>query len=114
MPKMFRRCSAVAAVMSMVVAVSPAVAAPVTVDLRVEGPNHTVFEGPVTTDVRTFHFTGSSEEHTCDGTAATGGPSPTPVPVSNGALLTAAEAHSFALAGTWFSFGPSFSMVGDE
>jgi hypothetical protein len=33
---------------------APALAAPVTVDLRIEGPTRTLFEGPVTTDVRAF------------------------------------------------------------
>ena len=34
----------------------PPLAAPVTVDLRVEGPTKTLFEGPVTTDVAPFRF----------------------------------------------------------
>lgn len=33
---------------------APALAAPVTVDLRIEGATRTIFEGPVTTDVRQF------------------------------------------------------------
>ena len=99
-----------------VLLVSPAVAqaAPVTVQLRVEGPTTTVFEGPVTTDVRTFHFTNDATPHVCDGTAATGGTSPVPVPVRNGALLTAAEEHGFALEGSFGSFGASFTKVGGE
>ena len=35
-------------------AAAPALAAPVTVDLRIEGATRTLFEGPVTTDVRQF------------------------------------------------------------
>ena len=35
-------------------AAPPALAAPVTVDLRIEGATRTIFEGPVTTDVRQF------------------------------------------------------------
>ena len=99
-----------------VLLVSPAVAqaAPVTVKLRVEGPTKTVFEGPVTTDVRTFHFTNDATPHTCDGTAATGGTSSVPVPVRNGALLTAAEEHGFALEGSFGQFGASFTKVGGE
>lgn len=99
-----------------VLLVSPAVAqaAPVTVQLRVEGPTTTVFEGPVTTDLRTFHFTNDATPHVCDGTAATGGTSPVPVPVRNGALLTAAEEHGFALEGSFGSFGASFTKVGGE
>ncbi len=104
--------TAVAAVLLL----SPAVAqaAPVTVELRVEGPTKTVFEGPVTTDVRTFHFTNDPTSHVCDGTAATGGTSSVPVPVRNGALLTAAEEHGFALEGSFGQFGATFAKVGDE
>ena len=104
--------TAVAAVLLL----SPAVAqaAPVTVELRVEGPTKTVFEGPVTTDVRTFHFTNDPTSHVCDGTAATGGTSSVPVPVRNGALLTAAEEHGFALEGSFGQFGATFTKVGDE
>ena len=36
----------------LALAAAPALAAPVTVDLRVEGANATLFEGPVTTDTR--------------------------------------------------------------
>src|SRR3954451_18000984 len=61
-------------------AAAPAGAAPVTVDLRIEGPNRTVIEGPVTTDVRAFRFSGDSTAHRCDGTAANQGPSGAPVP----------------------------------
>jgi hypothetical protein len=104
--------TAVAAVLLL----SPAVAqaAPVTVQLRVEGPTRTFFEGPVTTDVRTFHFTNDRTPHVCDGTAATGGTSSVPVPVRNGALLTAAEEHGFALEGSFGQFGATFTKVGDE
>src|SRR5215213_11258732 len=52
-------------------AAAPAGAAPVTVDLRIEGPSRTVFEGPVTTHVRGFRFTGDPSVHRCDGTAIT-------------------------------------------
>src|SRR6476661_6640530 len=40
----------------------------VTVNLRIEGPTKTLFEGPVSTGVRDFRFTGESTGHTCDGT----------------------------------------------
>jgi hypothetical protein len=104
--------AAVAAAVLLVPA--SAQAKPVTVNLRVEGPTATVFEGPVTTDVRDFRFTNDRTPHRCDGTAATGGTSTTPVPVRNGALATAAEQHHFALIGSWSSFGPTFERVGDQ
>jgi hypothetical protein len=93
---------------------APAVAAPVTVDLRIEGPARTLFEGPVTTDVRPFRFTGDID-HTCDGTAATGGTSPVPVPTRGAALAEAAERTPFAIAGTWHpQFGASFTSIAGE
>jgi hypothetical protein len=95
-----------AAGLAVLVLAAPASAAPVTVDLRIEGPNRTVFEGPVTTDVRTFHFTGDAE-HPCDnGTGA----------VTRGAVITAAaDTAPFTTHGSWFDgLGASFSEVGGE
>jgi hypothetical protein len=95
---------------------SPAAAAPVTVDLRIEGATQTLFEGRVTTDVRDFRFTGDPVAHTCDGTAANSGPSAVPVPTRGAALAEAAERTPFAIAGSWNSqFGaPSFTQVAGE
>jgi hypothetical protein len=88
----------------------PAAAAPVTVDLRIEGPSHTLFEGPVTTDVRPFQFSGDPATHQCDGTT-TGGSSPQPVPTRGAAVV----ASAVTITGTWFdAFGPSFSTVAGE
>ena len=94
-----------------------ALAAPVTVDLRIEGPTRTLFEGPVTTDVRTFRYTGDATQHRCDGTAAENqGTSPTPVPTRGAAVAEAAERTPFTIQGQWFdSLGsPSFSEIGGE
>ena len=85
-----------------------------TVNLRIEGPTKTVFEGNVTTDVRSFKFTNAATTYTCDGTEATGGTSSSPVPVRNGALITAAETNGFALLGTFGQYGASFTMAGDQ
>ena len=93
---------------------STAAAAPVTVDLRIEGPTRTLFEGPVTTDVRQFRFTGESTGHTCDGTAAIGGPSPTPVPTRGAVVAQAAETTPFTIAGTFGQFGASFTSIAGE
>jgi hypothetical protein len=111
-----RHRSVLSAAVAAAVLLVPAIAQarPVTVNLRVEGPTATVFEGRVTTDVRTFRFTDDPTPHRCDGTASTGGMSATPVPVRNGALVTAAEQHGFALLGSWSSFGPSFDRIGDQ
>lgn len=84
-------------------------AAPVTVNLRVEGPTQTLFEGPVTTDIRDWQFTAGSDTtpHQCDGTAAaTGGSSPTPVATGGAALMAA----GLTTAGSWIS-GLGFSLT---
>jgi len=93
---------------------APAVAAPVTVDLRIEGPTQTLFEGPVTTDVRPFAFTGDPTSHQCDGTT-TGGTSPQPVPTRGAAIVAASLAAPFSIAGTWHAqFGASFTQIAGE
>jgi hypothetical protein len=92
---------------------APAAASPVTVDLRIEGPTRTLFEGPVTTDVRPFHFTGGPG-YTCDGTAPFG--TAAAPAVTRGAAFTAAEeAAPFTAAGTWHAmYGPSFTQIAGE
>lgn len=61
-----------------------ALAAPVTVQLRVEGATATIYEGPVTTDAKTVAKNGG---HRCDGTAAAnGGTNPMPGPTALTAL----------------------------
>ena len=102
---------------ALLIAAPSALAAPVTVDLRIEGPTRTLFEGPVTTDVRTFRFTGDATQHRCDGTAAENqGTSATPVPTRGAAVAEAAERTPFTIRGQWFdSLGsPSFNEIGGE
>jgi hypothetical protein len=112
---MRRRSLGLAAVIAAVAA-TPALAAPVTVNLRIEGPTRTLFEGPVTTDVRPFQFTGDPVSHVCDGTAANQGPNATPVPTRGAAVAAAAAQTPFAIAGSWFdSLGsPSFDQIAGE
>jgi hypothetical protein len=82
---------------------APALAAPVTVTLRIEGPTRTLFEGPVTTDARPFHFS-DGVDHDCGGTTA-----------MTGAAVTAATDAGLQTAGTWFNgLGPSFATIGGE
>lgn len=110
---LFRGLSA--ALLSVAVLAPGALAAPVTVDLRVEGPTRTVFEGRVTTDVRPWKFTNESTEHECNGTASTGGPSSVPVPTRASALMDAVYGPTpFSVTGTWYSFGPAISEIGGE
>jgi hypothetical protein len=98
----------------LLAAAAPALAAPVTVDLRIEGPTRTLFEGPVTTDVRTFHFTGDVER-VCDGSPPAGSAT-SPQPTRGAALTAASDAAPFTTAGTWSAtFGsPSFTQIAGE
>jgi hypothetical protein len=91
-------------------------AAPVTVSLRIEGPTRTVYEGPVTTDLRPFTFTDNPTEYPCDATSENNsGEGSTPQVNRGNALDTASEQAGFSLRGEWFTrFGPSFSEVGGE
>jgi hypothetical protein len=95
---------------------APATAAPVTVNLRIEGATRTLFEGPVTTDVRQFQFTGDPASHECDGTVANKGPSATPGPTRGAAVAAAAAQAPFTMTGMWFdSLGsPSFATIAGE
>jgi Domain of unknown function (DUF4430) len=66
-----------AALVALLMLCAPALAAPATVQLRVEGASSTIFEGPVTTDGKTI--TKGPDTLACDGTTATPpqGPGPT-------------------------------------
>jgi hypothetical protein len=99
-----------------VLAAAPAHAAPVTVNLRIEGPTSTIFEGPVTTDVRTFHFTTGADTgpHQCDGTTV-GGTSPGPVPTRAAVVAQASETAPFSTEGTFSSsLGVSFTTIAGQ
>jgi hypothetical protein len=106
------------AVLALLVPASVASAAPVTVNLRIEGPTSTVFEGPVTTDVRPFQFTAGADTapHECDATAVNTGTSPTPLPTRGAAITAAALSAPFSTSGTFSAqFGsPSFDQVGGQ
>lgn len=94
-------------------AASSASAAPVTVDLRVEGPTRTLAEQKVTVDVRPFKFSNSSQTYQCDGTGPSGSTT-TPSPTRNGALAEASERTPFELTGTFGTFGASFERINGE
>src|SRR4051812_20654537 len=102
----------------LLVPASVASAAPVTVNLRVEGPTSTLFEGPVTTDVRPFQFTAGNDTapHECDATAANAGSSPVPVPTRGAAITAASLAAPFTTIGTFSaSLGsPSFDQIAGQ
>ncbi len=87
------------AVLVALVACATAQAAPVTVNLRVEGSSSTIFEGPVTTDGKQIDK--GDGPHSCDGT--NGGANPSPVPTMTAALDDA------PITGGWGgSWNPTF------
>jgi hypothetical protein len=99
----------------LALALAPAAAhAGVPVNLRVEGPTRTVFEGRLTVSVHRFRFTGAKHAHECDGISQ--GTARQPVPTRGAALSLAAERFGFALKGSWSDqFGsPTFTRVGGQ
>ena len=89
-------------------------AAPVVVNVRVEGLTRTIFEGPVTTDAQSV-TTQSGGTNPCDGTAS--GDGLPPGPTATGALDDAAALGGFGWDGTYADFGiPDYfiSRIGDE
>jgi hypothetical protein len=111
---MRRRSLGLAAVIAAVAA-TPALAAPVTVNLRIEGPTRTLFEGPVTTDVRPFQFTGDPASYECDGMPPAG-TSSVPVPTRGAAITAAAQTTPFSMTGTFSTQfqSPSFAQIAGE
>jgi hypothetical protein len=94
------------AVLLLLLVCGAATAAPVTVQLRVEGVTSTIFEGPVTTDGRMVDGHDGTGAHPCDGTTRTTPPLPTgPGPTMTSALDDAAMRFGFTWTGQWFSFG---------
>ncbi|MGH2979937.1 MAG: hypothetical protein ACRDLQ_09930 [Solirubrobacterales bacterium] len=76
-------------------------AAPVTVNLRVEGSTRTLFEGPVTTDGKTIDK--GDGPHACDGTSAD--PPQLPGPTMTAALDDASvSSPALAWQGAWSTF----------
>lgn len=103
-----------AALLVLAVAAPTAMAAPVSVNLRVEGATTTIFDGPVTTDGHTITTPSSGGARVCDGT--NGAASPTPGPVATAALDDGARLNGFAWDADWFdSFGDfAVKQVGGE
>jgi hypothetical protein len=100
---------AVLAMALCALAAGPALAAPVTVDFRIEGKDTTHFDGPVTSDVRTVDGHDNSGPHTCDGT--NNGQGGAPAPTAGTSLAEASEAKPFSFVATYF---PPSSSGGDD
>src|SRR4051794_2175424 len=97
MPKLHSRAALLAASVALAAA-APVAAAPVTVNLRVEGATQTLYEGLVTTDAKTL-TKDATGPHPCDGTNA--GKNPTPGPTMTGAMDDGVAAAGLTWAGTW-------------
>jgi len=98
-----RKTALPAALVSLFLFAAPAAQAlPVTVNLRVEGPSKTVFDGPVTTDAHDV-TTATAGTHKCDGT--NGDAEPEPGPTATGALDDAAKLAGFTIDGPYGNFG---------
>jgi hypothetical protein len=104
MPRLNSIAASVAAAV-VLCAAAPAVAAPVTVNVRVEGSSGTIFEGPVTTDTHLVDGGDGSGSHVCDGT--NNGIYPTAGPTQTGALDDAARTNGFSWFGRWNEFSAS-------
>ena len=91
------RLAAVTAATTMLCS-GPALAAPVTVNLRVEGASQTLYEGWITTDAKTLKKDNSGP-HPCDGT--NGNVNPTPGATATGAMDDASLAAGFTWAASW-------------
>jgi len=109
-------CAGLLSVFALAVLPAGAAAAPVTVDLRIEGPTKTVFEGRVTSDLRPFRFTDDAKDYPCDATDANTSNGGTTPATNRGNILSAAQQEAgFTMTGTWFDkFGPSFDEIGGE
>jgi hypothetical protein len=92
MPKLHPLAAVLAASVALVAA-APVLAAPATVNLRIEGATKTHFEGPVTTDVKTVRG------ELCDGTQDPS--NTTPAPTMQGALDDASLTGAFTWDGGW-------------
>ncbi|MDX6678075.1 MAG: hypothetical protein QOE31_2127, partial [Solirubrobacteraceae bacterium] len=89
-----------------------AAAAPVTVDLRIEGKTRTLYEGAVTTDIRSVDLGDGSGSHACDGTSNPA--TPVPGPTRGAAFMTAAQGPGgFTFTGT-YSFDMQFTLIAGD
>ena len=109
-----RRTALPVALTLFALAAAPAaVAAPVTVNLRVEGISDTIFDGQVVTDAHRTTTPSDGVARPCDGTNSGGAPTPTAI----GALDDASKAAGFAWDANWDSgFGDyyPFLQIGSE
>jgi hypothetical protein len=99
------RSAACACALAALALPAAALAAPTSVNLRIEGRTSTLFDGPITTDGHDV-TTAQGGTHECDGTNGPT-PEPQPGPTATSALDDAARANGFSWDGT-YSSDPSF------
>ena len=97
------RWALLACVLGALALPAAAPAAPVSVNLRVEGRSATIFDGPVTTDGHDV-TTASGGTHECDGTNGPT-PEPEPGPTATAALDDAGRRAGFSFDGNYGNFG---------
>jgi hypothetical protein len=85
----------------LAVGVPGAAAAPVSVNLRVEGSSRTLFDGPVTTDGHDVTTASSMGPHKCDGTNGVPPANDAPGPSATAALDDGARLGGFDFDGTY-------------
>ena len=104
------RSGAIVLLVAVAAALAPAMAsaAPVTVNVRIEGIRTTLFEGKVTTDVHPVDSGDGSGAHKCDGT--NGGANPTPGPTLLGAFDTAVHKAGITWQGDYFADFEDFGI----
>lgn len=107
-PRLARSVPALAVALALsAVPASSALAAPVSVNLRVEGATQTIFEAPVTTDGHDV-TTAAGGTHPCDGT--NGGANPSAGPTATAALDDGSKLGGFSWDGAWFDGFSDFSV----
>jgi len=102
------------AILALLVPASSAVAAPVTVNLRIEGSTQTLFEGPVTSDAASLATPSSLGAHPCNVGENTAPPSTTRA--ANPTTALAASGVSWDATWSESSFGNDFliSRIGPD
>src|SRR3954453_18231633 len=108
MPKLHSLAAVLAASVALAAA-APSIAAPVTVNLRVEGSTQALYEGPVTTDGQTVTIA-SGGTHKCDGTNQGANPTTGGTPTTS--VVDAAKTAGFGYDGQWFA-DPNNPSEGD-
>jgi hypothetical protein len=104
---MIRRSGALALLIAALACV-PAAAAPVEVNVRIEGIHKTLFDGKVLDKVHKVNGSDGTGKHKCDGT--NGGANATPAPTLFGAFDLAVHKASLTWTGKWSSGFQDFGI----